>query len=132
MQSIQTLTKMSSVLEASAIPTKGAAKGDSGIIGFHYPNSDEVVDKICSAGFLGNYYDVGHAGIEIEAPIERGRRRPFRNAEAAFQALKFWSVADKFSDLMADKVEDMKQLYRTEQKLNYAGFGTPWKAMLAV
>merc|ERR1712176_722919 len=77
MQSIQTLTKMSSVLEASAIPTKGAAKGDSGIIGFHYPNSDEVVDKICSAGFLGNYYDVGHAGIGIEAPIERRKgKRP--------------------------------------------------------
>eukprot|EP00971_Amphidinium_carterae_P130722 2589451-Amphidinium_carterae.1 len=50
------------------------------VIAFYFPDTLAPCDMLCKKPFLGNFYDLGEAGLEL-----KGKR--FRTAEAAFQAL---------------------------------------------
>jgi len=65
-------------------------------------------------------------------PGEPGARRPFRTAEAAFQALKYWSIAVEFSGLLADAAFQRSQELSGQEDFTYAGFDSAWQAMMAV
>lgn len=114
-------------------PRPGARGKSTGLVGFgslHGPA--EAWDRLCKAGFLGNGFDTGPGGLELEAPAQEGIRHQFRTSEAAIQALRFWSIAEEFSDLGgAAAVKKSKQLQGRED-VSYAGFGSSWKAMQAV
>ena len=62
-----------------------------GVIGFYYPDRPEPVDKLCNAGFLGNFWNTETFGGRI-AVAKNGDGASsavaFSNSEAAFQALK--------------------------------------------
>lgn len=108
-----------------------------GIIGFYYPDKEEEWDRICGAGFLGNFWDVSPELIELIATAPDGKRtkNSFRNAEAAFQALKFWEHAAIFKKATGSESYQLSKdasggdVY---QDRTYAGFGSNWKGMQAV
>merc|ERR1712048_318593 len=54
------------------------------------------------------------------------------NGEAAFQALKFWQIAEEFTDLSGEMAFEKQQSLRGQEDFFYGGFGDDWKAMLAV
>lgn len=114
-------------------PRPGAHGASTGLVGFgtlHGP--DEAWDRLCKAGFLGNGFDVGPGGLKLEAPAKEGIIHQFRTSEAAIQALRFWSIAEEFSDLGGDAaLKKSKQLQGCED-VSYAGFGSSWNAMQAV
>jgi predicted NAD-dependent protein-ADP-ribosyltransferase YbiA (DUF1768 family) len=60
--------------------------------------------------------------------------KPFRNAEAAFQSLKYPGDADVFTSLTGTEAFNYSKQLRQGFKgdLNYSGFGTNWKAMLSI
>jgi len=93
-----------------------------------------VCDRICGAGFLGNFYDTGPNSIELTARGLTGRQsaHSFTNAEAAFQALKFWDAAAEFEHLSGDQAFQQKKALRGGEDFEYAGFGSNWKGMWAV
>mmetsp|Transcript_143169 Transcript_143169/g.399007 ORF Transcript_143169/g.399007 Transcript_143169/m.399007 type:complete len:510 (-) Transcript_143169:167-1696(-) len=103
-----------------------------GVIGFHHPGHEEAWDRLCGSGFLSCSYALGLAELQIETPCEPGARRPFRTAEAAFHALKFWSIAEEFSSLSGEAAFQRSQQLGGQEDFTYAGFGSGWKGMLAV
>lgn len=103
-----------------------------GVIAFYFPGREEAWDTFCGSSFLGNFYDLGPGGLELEAPCEPGRRCTFRNAEAAFQALKFWQLADEFANLSGEDAFRKKRQLSGQEDLSYGGFGSNWKGMQAV
>mmetsp|Transcript_99946 Transcript_99946/g.214037 ORF Transcript_99946/g.214037 Transcript_99946/m.214037 type:complete len:752 (-) Transcript_99946:113-2368(-) len=111
---------------------RSAQGEDVGVIGFYYPGKEEAWDTLCGAAFLGNFYDLGPEGLVLEAPCEVGRRRSFTNSEAAFQALKFWPIADEFSTLSGNGAFQRKRQLRGQEDITYGGYGGGWRGMLAV
>eukprot|EP00418_Pyrodinium_bahamense_P044382 CAMPEP_0179210070 /NCGR_PEP_ID=MMETSP0796-20121207/104773_1 /TAXON_ID=73915 /ORGANISM="Pyrodinium bahamense, Strain pbaha01" /LENGTH=224 /DNA_ID=CAMNT_0020915035 /DNA_START=68 /DNA_END=739 /DNA_ORIENTATION=+ len=112
-------------------PRSGGMR-DIGIIGFFHPGRDEAV-LLCRAGFLGNRFDVGHHGgcLELEAPCTPGSAL-FRHVDAALQALLFWAHAGELSQLSDSEAVRWVQQRAGQEDLTYGGFGSQWKAMLAV
>lgn len=96
------------------------------LIGFYYPGKDAVVDRLCGARFLGNSWI-----CELCFAPPGHEARPFQNAEAAFQASKFWSRADAFSALSGEEAFRKKQQLGAPD-LTYGGFRSNWLAMRAV
>mmetsp|Transcript_74106 Transcript_74106/g.234041 ORF Transcript_74106/g.234041 Transcript_74106/m.234041 type:complete len:509 (+) Transcript_74106:95-1621(+) len=103
-----------------------------GLVGFHYPGREEAWDKLCRAGFLSSCYDLDAEEMLLETPCEPGARRPFKTAEAAFQALKFWSVAQEFAGLSGLAALQRGQELAGQEDFTYAGFGSAWRGMFAV
>mmetsp|Transcript_9191 Transcript_9191/g.21490 ORF Transcript_9191/g.21490 Transcript_9191/m.21490 type:complete len:507 (-) Transcript_9191:46-1566(-) len=100
------------------------------LIAFYYPGREEVWDRIFNCSFLGNFYDLGQGALSLSPP--EGSRCCFRNAEAAFQATKFWRHAHEFANLSGgDAFAKKKQLFHSTD-LSYSGYGSNWQAMLAV
>jgi len=106
--------------------------GKIAVLAFYYPDREEACDEVCKAGFLGNFYDLGHQELELDAPNTGAQKCRFRNAEAAFQALKFWDHAADFRSISGTEAFRLKQAHASQAKLDYAGYGSNWKAMLAV
>lgn len=98
------------------------------IIAFCYPGQEEVCDTICGAPFLSNFWQVA-GGIGLEAG---GTHKRFQNAEAAFQALKFWSRANEFENLTGEAALSKANALTGEEDLSHAGCETEWDAMLMV
>mmetsp|Transcript_22997 Transcript_22997/g.42328 ORF Transcript_22997/g.42328 Transcript_22997/m.42328 type:complete len:272 (-) Transcript_22997:51-866(-) len=98
-----------------------------GVVAFYYPGKNEPCDDLCKAPFLGNFYE------DYDEPV-RLDRVAFRNAEGAFQALKFWQQASKFGALDGESVFRLKKEMERSGKpdLSYHGYGNNWKGMLAV
>ena len=96
------------------------------LIGFYYPGKDTVVDRLCGARFLGNSWI-----CELCFAPPGHEAQPFQNAEAAFQASKFWSRADAFSALSGEEAFRKKQQLGAPD-LTYGGFRSNWLAMRAV
>ena len=96
------------------------------LIGFYYPGRDTVVDRLCGARFLGNFWS-----CELCFSPPGQEARPFQNAEAAFQACKFWSRADAFSALSGEEAFRKKQQLGAPD-FTYGGFRSNWLAMRAV
>jgi len=105
---------------------------EAGLIGFYYPGREEAWDTLCGSGFLGNFWNLGSGALQLEAPCEPGRIVSFANAEAAFQALKFWPQADAFSGLSGNEAFRLKRSLAGNEDFTYGGFGSNWAGMLAV
>jgi len=103
-----------------------------GVIGFYYPSFEEDCDKLCGASFLGNNYDLMPGRLHLVAPIEPDKPRCFRNAEAAFQALKFWSRAGEFENLSGPDAFRLKRNLHGQEDPTFAGLHNNWLAMLTV
>ena len=96
------------------------------LVGFYYPGRDTLVDHLCGARFLGNFWS-----CELCFSPPGHEARPFQNAEAAFQACKFWSCAHEFSSLSGEEAfRKKKQLGAPD--FTYGGYGSNWRAMRAV
>eukprot|EP00929_Paragymnodinium_shiwhaense_P119139 TRINITY_DN91016_c0_g1_i1.p1 TRINITY_DN91016_c0_g1~~TRINITY_DN91016_c0_g1_i1.p1 ORF type:complete len:250 (-),score=38.77 TRINITY_DN91016_c0_g1_i1:78-827(-) len=109
---------------------EGTAEVD--VIAFYYPSREEPCDRLCRAGFLGNFHDVsGSGGLTVEAPSYQDSRT-FTNAEAAFQALKFWSKVDSFVHLNGEQAFQRKLLLKGSEDFSYGGHGGNWQGMMAV
>jgi len=100
-----------------------------GVCGFYFPGYEDRWDRLCKASFLGTFYDQGPMGLELEID---GSQRTFRNAEAAFQALKFWPKAEEFERLSGVQALQKKLELKGEEDYSYGGVGSPWNAMWAV
>ena len=77
-------------------------------IGFYYKDKDTDIDKFCECGFLGNFYasEITYNG------------KTFQNAEAAFQACKWWQYADKFTKCKnGDEAFRLKVTYDKSQQV---------------
>jgi len=113
-------------------PRPGKEGEDVGVVGFFYPGREEVWDSMCGSGFLGGGYDLGPEGLQLEAPCRKGEVVSFRNSEAAFQALKFWSAAEDFSDMSGALACKRRDQLAGQEDLSFGGFGSDWAGMLAV
>mgnify|MGYP002803413883 CR=1 FL=1 len=72
---------------------------DAGIIAFYCPGRNTPADDRCQATFLGNFYP---RRLQIRSNRDASMAS-FRNAEAAFQSLKYWHYKELFTDLIADE-----------------------------
>lgn len=97
------------------------------LIVFYYRDAEEVWDEACRAGFLGSFYPL-EQDIQLTG---YGRQRRFHNAEAAFQALRFWNspAADDFENATGSEALQLKQQLRGQEDLTYGGRGSNWAAM---
>ncbi|CAE7583796.1 unnamed protein product [Symbiodinium sp. CCMP2592] len=68
----------------------------------------------------------------MQAPQLPGVWRAFNNAEAAFQALKFWDQANDFEPLSGPAAFFKYRSMQGHADFEYAGFGSNWKAMASV
>jgi len=98
---------------------------DVGVVAFYFPGREDACDMKCGAAFLANFFDLGPDRLEI-----KGRR--FRNAEAAFQALKLWERAGDFEELDGEDAFRKSRLWAHRRDTDYAGLGSNWSAMMAV
>ena len=92
------------------------------VIGFYFPGRNTKADRLCKAGFLGNFW---------ESCFEFGGYT-WTCAEAAFQALKWWDDhAEEFS--MCSGAEAFR-LSRNLKKADrtYNGNGSNWAGMHVV
>lgn len=104
---------------------------DVGLLAFYYPGREEAWDALCQAGFLGNFYQLPEP-LHLTAPSFPGREHVFLNAEAAFQALKFWGRASEFEQLSGEESFQLKVKLRGQEDFTYGGYGGNWQAMMAV
>lgn len=107
------------------------SRGTVGVIAFYHPGVDEVWDTVCGAGFLGNFWDLGPGGLRLKPP-KASDEGVFENAEAAFQALKFWDKAAQFKHLSGHGAFKLKRELGTAADFSYARYGSNWAGMLAV
>jgi len=88
----------------------------------------DLLESMCGCEFLGNSFD---AVLDLEV---NGTTMRFTNAEAAFQALRFSANANHFETLSGDQALQLARnfLGRGFEDPEHGGYGTSWKAMLAV
>lgn len=104
---------------------------DVGLLAFYYPGREEAWDALCQAGFLGNFYNLPES-LHLTAPNFPGKEHVFLNAEAAFQALKFWNRASEFEKLSGEESFRLKVKLRGHEDFTYGGYGGNWQGMMAV
>ena len=113
---------------------KGASQsGKRSVLGFYYPGELMKVDEMDRCWVLGNFMECRY-GIEIGC-LNSGAMKRFKNAEAAFQALKFWGHADEFTGLTGAQAFTLKrnlEQLRVQPDFTYGGWGSNWNAMLQV
>mmetsp|Transcript_18393 Transcript_18393/g.42951 ORF Transcript_18393/g.42951 Transcript_18393/m.42951 type:complete len:2482 (+) Transcript_18393:55-7500(+) len=95
------------------------------IIAFSQPGQDEACDRVCHAGYLSNHWKQGQDLIHLNG-------KAFKNAEAAFQALKFWEHVDEFADLTAEEALQARKKYAGTEDRTYNGHGGNWAGMMAI
>jgi len=66
-------------------------------LAFYFPGRSASCDELCHADFLGNFYP---ADVTLEKAF---KKCTFTNAEAAYQAGKFWDRAEEFQYLTAEQ-----------------------------
>lgn len=104
------------------------------LVAFFYPGEEAECDQLCRSCFLGNFFDVSPSRIAISSP-QFGTTFHFRTAEAAFQALKFWSRAHEFQDDSGDdalKRKNQLKMKGMKPDVGFSGYGSNWLAMMAV
>ncbi|MGE0884183.1 MAG: NADAR domain-containing protein [Blastocatellales bacterium] len=90
------------------------------LIAFYYPDRDAVWDKVYQGQFLANFYPCSFS-LTIN-----GITASFHNAEAAFQATKWWNAATDRG--MFEKAQTGTEAFRIKKGLHnpdysYAGLG---------
>eukprot|EP00928_Gymnodinium_smaydae_P067803 TRINITY_DN5079_c0_g1_i1.p1 TRINITY_DN5079_c0_g1~~TRINITY_DN5079_c0_g1_i1.p1 ORF type:complete len:388 (-),score=68.88 TRINITY_DN5079_c0_g1_i1:76-1239(-) len=104
-----------------------------GMIAFYYPGRELPWDRVCQAGFLGNFYPQPPGeDIKFAPPSFPDQEHSFNNTEAAFQALKHWRRANEFEGVDGGGAFHLKKKYNPEADMSYGGYGSNWKGMLAV
>jgi len=103
------------------------------VLGFYYPDREEQCDVLCGVGFLGNFWKLKQP-IKITATAQgkQPREHSFQNAEAAFQALKFWKSAEAFERVTGDEAFSLKKKFAGKEDFTYGGTGSNWKGMRTV
>lgn len=101
------------------------AAGDIGLVAIH-PSK--------ASWLLHNSFEVRDhmPNIQLSAPAFPSHSRPFRNAHAAFEALKFWRQAAEFESLSAKQALQLAAELSGLEDWTYGGYGSSWSAMLAV
>mmetsp|Transcript_25766 Transcript_25766/g.47090 ORF Transcript_25766/g.47090 Transcript_25766/m.47090 type:complete len:412 (-) Transcript_25766:145-1380(-) len=112
------------IIVASAVWINGPRKQKVAVVAFYYPGVNAPCDDLCGCPWFGNFYG--------NSMTLRGRR--FACAEGAFQALKFWSDAEKFTDKSGKEAFQLKMELEASgtADFTYAGYGSNWKGMMAV
>lgn len=105
--------------------------GSTGLIAFYYPGFPDACDTLCGCGFLGNFYCCDDL-ITVTAPRYQHQTHQFSNAEAAFQALKFWPIAYEFEPLNGSQAFQKKKALEGQEDFSYGGHGSNWSAMISV
>jgi len=124
-------------------PRPGKAQHELvGVIAFSRGEREELWDKRCAASFLGNHHDVGPLGIRITVKSASWwdccaclhEVQSFRNAEAAFHALKFWRSgrAFEFENLSGSEAADRSEQISQLQDRTLAGFPSVFAAMMHI
>jgi len=105
-----------------------------GIVAFYYPGYETLFDHACRSSFLGNFYHLGPGSVKLSAPACPDVEYSFCNAEAAFQALKYWDQAKSYEYISGEEAFERKKWRRNVGKADrsYAGFGSNWAGMRAV
>lgn len=117
------------------VPKAGELRSDKcdlnvvGICGFYYPGYQERWDMLCGCSFLGTYYDRQGGSVQLEV---NGILRTFTNAEAAFQALKFWHRSEDFEGLSGVGAVTLQMELRGAEDYSFSGVGSNWDAMFRV
>jgi len=96
----------------------------AGIVAFYFPGYATPVDECCKGAFLANFFP---RKLEISAP--GGKMTAFKNAEAAFQSLKFWARSGEFQNLSGEEAFAKKKHLQGFEDRSYAGHGSNWAAM---
>mmetsp|Transcript_45766 Transcript_45766/g.83842 ORF Transcript_45766/g.83842 Transcript_45766/m.83842 type:complete len:770 (-) Transcript_45766:83-2392(-) len=97
------------------------------LIAFYYPGEEEECDKLFGHAMFGNFFHCGE-GIQLHG-------KTFRNAEAAFQALKFWDDVDDFTQVDGKGAFALKrslEMRGARADPKYHGCGGNFQAMLQV
>jgi len=105
---------------------------DVSVVAFGVAGLEEPWDELCRSSFLGNFLDLGPDGLKLKG---NGVVKSFMNAEAAFQALRFWDAADSFKSLDGTAAQQHAlELSGADAtpKSSFAGYGNEWSAMEAV
>lgn len=118
-------------------PRPGKALKTVKLIGFYYPDRKEKVDKACNFPEGGNFYP----NFQYAANAA-GDQATFHNAEAAFQALKWWddkkvsgkasahSTRSAFSRATSGaKAFGVKKAHKGTEDFSFAGHGNNWAGM---
>lgn len=121
------------------IPDPRGEGQQAGVIAFYYPGRDTPWDAACGSRFLGNFYEAAR-GFEFAPPAaSRGEAYVFRNAEAAFQACKFWHLAADFAKCTGHEAFQLKRSLSGREDWTYGGSGgehegsgANWRAMQLV
>lgn len=100
-----------------------------GICGFYYPGYQERWDQLCGCNFLGTYYDRAGGNVQLEV---NGISKTFTNAEAAFQALKFWHRSEDFEGISGVSAVTLQMELRGDEDFSFSGIGSSWDAMFTV
>lgn len=115
----------SPIITAFCMPDPRRLEVPVSIVAFYYPDKMTAWDTQCAAGFLGNFWCMGENAIHLDGHY-------FTNAEAAFQATKFWNKVDQFRDLNGTKAFQLKCSLQGQEDITYNGRGSNWKAMIDV
>lgn len=96
-----------------------------GVVAFYFPGRETAWDRACGSSFLGNFWPA-----ELLFAPPGYALVPFANAEAAFQATKFWTRAAQFSRLSGGEAFELKRsaAFRGREDWSYGGFGPPGDA----
>jgi len=105
-----------------------SAEKNLGLCAFYFPQKETACDKACGCSFLGNFYPA-----KVRLWI-RAQEVEFRNAEAAFQALKFPGDEWRFQHLDGSEAFRLKKELQEQRgaDLTFGGLGSNWLAMEAV
>jgi predicted NAD-dependent protein-ADP-ribosyltransferase YbiA (DUF1768 family) len=112
----------------------------SALIAFYYPGKDTAWDVACQARFLSNFFDVECFGQLIEMNFKSLGTYSFRNAEAAFQATKYYDTAaaenskmhiQLLSRMTGSDAFSYKNTHRTTRGY-YGRYANNYEAMWAV
>ena len=119
-----------------ADPRGGSDRG-VGVVAFYFPGRETPWDALWQSGFMGNFYE--GAPFIFSPDGFPGDRPLFTNAEAAFQACKFWPAHfTEFAALDGEGAFQLKtRLARSGHAdfygdVTYGGCGGNWHAMRAV
>ena len=110
---------------------RAASEADIGLIAFYCAGREEEWDRLCQSAFLGNFYPLPEP-LRLDAPRRPGATYEFTNAEAAFQALKFWYKAGDFASLSGEEAFVRKRALAGQEDFEYGGYGSNWAGMLRV
>lgn len=99
---------------------------------FHGFRDSECHDAEPRHTDLGLSHDLGSEALRLCTPCQADTIRQFSNAEAAFYACTFWPMAGTFEKLNCEAARRKHVRLKEHSDPTFAGFGSAWRAMLAV